>query len=358
MPAAPSAPSPPGSELPGTAVLEAAADLAVLAPSVHNTQPWRLVLGGDGLEFHADRTRQLMAVDPRGRELVQSVGAALLNARVAVAAAGWDAVVERLPRPEDPDLLAVLRPVPGTPETDLARLAPAVPLRRTNRRRFARERVPDDLLRLLIRTAAAEEAVLVPVVRDDHLRLLARLAQTADRIQNADPAYRAELREWTGGDAARRDGVPAATVAHVDGRQHDALPLRDFDTTGAGGLPAETGSGTGQTVVLVASRRDDPYGWLRVGEAVERVLLELTDRGWVADPMTQAVEVPLTRTQLRAALTWDAHPQNLLRIGRAPETPSTPRRRRGDVVVGSSRPAAPADTPPLPGPVGWVEPDR
>lgn len=336
-------------------VLEDAADLAVLAPSVHNTQPWRLVLRDDGLEFHADRGRQLTALDPRGRELVQSVGAALLNARVAVAAAGCGAVVERLPLPDDPDLLAVLRPVVGTPDAELAALAAAVRLRRTNRRRFTGELVPEDLLETLVAAAAAEDSVLVPVVRDDHLRLLARLTQTADRIQNGDRAYRAELRAWTGRDAEARDGVPAAAVAHVDGRQHDDLPLRDFDTTGEGGLPAETCSGTAQTVVLLASRRDDALGWLRAGEAMERVLLELAARGWVAGPMTQAVEVPLTRTQVRAALAWDAHPQNLLRVGRAAATPATPRRRRDDVVVGSARPAEPLDPPPVPGPTGWVD---
>ncbi|MGY1669841.1 Acg family FMN-binding oxidoreductase [Geodermatophilus sp. SYSU D00710] len=320
-------------------LLEAAADAAVLAPSVHNTQPWRIRLHPDRLEVSADRSRQLTTLDPAGRALAQSVGAALLNARVALAAAGTAARVDRLPNPADPGLMAVLRPVAGPPDAALAALAPAVRRRRTNRRRYASDRVPDQVLRVLSAAAAAEDTALVPVAREEDARLLARLLQDADRIQNADPAYRAELRRWTNREPGTGDGVPTSAVPHVDGRQHDQLPVRDFDTAGAGELPADTGSGTEQTLVVLATHRDDPPAWLRCGEALERVLLELTARGWVAGPLTQAVEVPATRSRLRAQLTPDAHPQSVLRIGRAPATSPTPRRPRGTVVENSASPA-------------------
>ncbi|MGY1753376.1 Acg family FMN-binding oxidoreductase [Blastococcus sp. SYSU D01042] len=356
----PTSPPPPSSA--GQAVrptpadaLEDAADLARLAPSVHNTQPWRLVLHGERLELHADRTRQLPALDPVGRALAQSVGAALLNARVSLAAAGWAAVVERLPDPADPDLMAVLRPVEGAPDTALAGLGQAAHLRHTNRRAFDDERLPEDLLRHLAGTVAAEGAQLVPVHQEGHRRLVARLTQQADAVQNADPAYRAEVRRWTTRLRGSGDGVPAAVVPHVDGRQRDDVPLRDFDSAGSGSLPPATHSTSRQTLVVLATPRDDQISWLRAGEALERLLLELTLRGWVASPVTQAIEVPLTRTQLRSALTWDAHPQMLVRIGRAAPTPAPPHRRRDDVVENSTRPAEPA-SPPLPGRPGWPSP--
>lgn len=68
------------------------------------------------------------------------------------------------------------------------------------------------------------------------------------------------------------------------------------------------------------------------------MLLELTRLGWVASPVTQAIEVPVTRTQLRAALAWDTHPQMLLRIGRAEPTGPVPRRPRSDAVEDSWQP--------------------
>jgi hypothetical protein len=50
---------------------------AVLAPSGHNTQPWRFLIGQGSVDFFADRARRLEVVDPSNRELVMSVGAAI-----------------------------------------------------------------------------------------------------------------------------------------------------------------------------------------------------------------------------------------------------------------------------------------
>jgi hypothetical protein len=179
---------------------------------------------------------------------------------------------------------------------------------------------------------------------DAHRLLVARLTQQADDLQNADPAYRAELRHWTTRGSDDGDGVPPDVVPHVDSRQDDEVPIRDFDTGGTGELPADTHSDIHQTMVLLATRTDDPPAWLRAGEALQHLLLELTRLGWVASPLTQAIEVPLTRTRLRGALTWDAHPQVLLRIGQAPPTPRTPRRPRGDVVDTLGVPAGTRET--------------
>jgi hypothetical protein len=311
--------------------VEAAADRARLAPSVHNTQPWVLVVEPDCLELRADPARRLPVLDPIGRALVISVGAALMNARVALAARGFRVLVERLPDPADPDLLAVVRPLPGRPDAELAALDEAVPRRRSNRRPFTGATPDDPLLRRLTRFAAEEDTQLVPVLSEEHRHLVARLTQEADRLQNADPAYRAELRRWTTRAAEQGDGVPARSVRHVEGTGTGDVPLRDFDTQGAGELPDADPAGE-EAFLLLATREDGYLAWLRCGEAFERVLLELTALGWAASPVTQALEVPVTRLQLRSALAWGGHPQLLLRIGQAAGTPSPPHRRRGDVV--------------------------
>ena len=57
------------------------------APSLHNTQPWRFTVGRDAIELHADVSRRLR-VDPDGREMVISCGAALYGLRLAVRSLG------------------------------------------------------------------------------------------------------------------------------------------------------------------------------------------------------------------------------------------------------------------------------
>jgi nitroreductase len=312
--------------------LRSAVDRAVLAPSLHNTQPWRFTVHADRLDVRADRTRHLTSIDPPGRELVQSVGAALFNARVALAARGWAVDVQRCPAPDDPDLLAVLQLVDGPPDPGLAVLEPLVARRRTNRRTFDATVPTDAELRSFTAAAVAEGAVLIPVLTGEQHRLLARLTQAADTQQQADPAYLAELARWTNRAPATGDGIVVAAVPHVDGSAADDVPLRDFDTRGDGALPPSSGVGAERTVMVLGTRDDDEEAWLRSGEAMQRVLLEITRAGWAVSPVTQAVEVPLTRLELRAGLTWDTWPQTVLRIGHAAPTSPTPRRQRADVV--------------------------
>jgi hypothetical protein len=70
-----------------------------------------------------------------------------------------------------------------------------------------------------------------------------------------------------------------------------------------------------------------------LGEALERILLELTDRGYVASLLAQPVEVAQTNAMLRTQLRLTIHPGLLLRVGRAPTTVAARRRRLVDLIT-------------------------
>jgi hypothetical protein len=169
------------------------------------------------------------------------------------------------------------------------------------------------------------------------------VAQHAEAQQEADPAYRSELESWTHNEPGRTDGVAAMTVPRnlpLSGMPspdpdlaHDDIPIRDFDTRGAGALPAETKSGLDQCLLLLGSTADNPQAWLRAGEALERVQLEVARHGYAVSPITQPMELTSSRAMLRAELGLSMQPHVLLRIGRAPQTPATRRRRLVDVLL-------------------------
>ena len=308
--------------------LRRAAVRAVLAPSVHNTQPWRLVLGPGSLEVHADWSRRLPVLDGQGRQVLLSCGCALLNARCSLAAAGVPVRVDRFPDPARPHLLARIvvleAAVPGDAEADadladLAGLDAAVEDRRTNRTRFDAVAPPPELLERLVSVAAREGVELRPL-DERQTRAAAHLSRVADGAEDATPGYRHELAAWTEVDTGRRDGVPGARSLRTRPR---------VDTHGTGWLPAFAGPGA---LLVLGTRHDSQVAWLRAGEALERVLLTLTGAGLAVSNLMQAVEVGETNDRLRSELGLTMHPQSLLRVGTAPAVPATRRRRLVDVL--------------------------
>lgn len=313
-------------------LLRQAAAGASLAPSVHNSQPWRFRLGADTLELRADRSRRLQVLDPAARQLMISCGCALFNARVALAAGRREVQVERFPDPSDPDLLARLtltdRRAPWTP---LVRLEPAIGRRRSNRREFFEHTVPEEIQWELTNAAIREDAAISVVETDEARATTARLVQVADAAENDNPAYLAEMRAWTTSIATRRDGVTTRSYPMSTTDRGD-LPIRDFGVKVGGQMPPVTDSGSDQCVMILGTVEDSPLAWLRAGEALERLWLEATRLDYVASLITQVIEVKRTRTQLQSALGLAFHPHLVIRIGQAAPNVATNRRELSDML--------------------------
>ncbi len=311
---------------------------AARAPSVHNTQPWRFHVGPAGLELHADRSRQLPAVDPFGRELVISCGAALYGLRLAVRLLGYLPVVDVLPDVGQPDLLARVRIGYRVPpaQHDWAMLA-AVPHRHTHRGPFSPEPIPDGLLTALQRDAVAEGATLV--LLDPAARVQMRqLARVAARWQHWDPAIRAEVRRWTRPPGCtERDGVsayayppmpigPGGPAGPVVGK----LAERDFDLGRDTGRLDRAGPPPAASAILVTAA-DTPTGWVRAGQALNRMLIRAAGQWVFAALNSQPTESAAVRDLVRARLRLPGLPQLLLEFGRAHTASASARRPVGDV---------------------------
>jgi nitroreductase len=305
---------------------------ATAAPSIHNTQPWRFRPRADTIDVLVDRGRQLVTLDPDGREMLVSVGAAVFNLRLAVRAQGHQTGVRLVPNPTEPDLVASVAIGPAAPvPVAVAALAEAIHRRHTNRRPFANRPVPFATMQELAGAAVAEGAALLTVdaaLRDGVLSL----TRTAESRMRIDPRYRAELATWTTpGGIGRRDGVPRQAFGPRD--TDDALPLRDF-ALGHGAPTARVDFEPDPTLVLLFTDGDATVDWLRAGAALQRLLLTATVRGLAATPLSQLLEVPRLRALLADTLTGQVV-QTVLRIGYPTSpAPPTPRRPVDEVIVG------------------------
>ncbi|MEU8180969.1 nitroreductase [Micromonospora sp. NPDC049047] len=313
-----------------TALAEAAAT-AGHAPSVHNTQPWRWRVLPDALELRSVADRQLAASDPEGRLLAISCGTALHHARVALAAQGWRAVVERLPDPGDSELLARLTDLShGTADPDAMRLVQCMQVRHTDRRPVSDEPVPTDAIEQITHAVTAEGCRIQVLDRDQVLELAAT-AGRADTVEAEDPEMRAELAYWTG-RASGGTGLPAEVLPGQPAQT--TVPGRDFGRPGS--LPIGPGHDQAAVYAMLHGDEDETDSWLRAGEALSAGWLTATRLGVSVVPLSAAVEVPGTRQTLRQLLAGIGFPYLVLRLGIADPAqagpPHTPRLTTAQVV--------------------------
>ncbi|MBE1574548.1 Acg family FMN-binding oxidoreductase [Amycolatopsis roodepoortensis] len=297
---------------------------ATLAPSTHNTQPWLFRCTATGIEIHSDPRRLLPATDPDGREIVLSCGAALFTLRTAIHALGFHPATTLMPSRADPDLLAVVRPLAErTPDPKVVRLARAIPRRRTNRRPFLSNAVPEPTLTAL-RHATELEHAWMSSLDADQCHLLHDLTSRARREQLSDPAFLAELGRWTGLAASTRDGVPsyATEGSPID----ESWLLDEFGEGHSGTLPLPL-------VVVIGSLTDERLDRLQAGQALQRVLLTATSAGLDASFISPPIMVRGARAELRRLLGCGVWPQVLLRLGYGSRLPWTPRRPLEDMLL-------------------------
>ena len=274
-------------------------EVACLAPSVHNTQPWLWrIPDPDTVELRADRSRQLLATDPRGRNLALSCGAALHHGCVVARALGLTPDVTLVPDPADADLLARIRLSPGRTPSDALESLDLIGQRRTDRRRFTAWPVPDERLALLGRSAAGWGAYVVPLVEKSARHRTDLLLDLAMRSQAME--------------------APAAGE-HPEQQDHGLVESTDG-------------------VLAICTDMDDQRAWLNAGQALSALWLRATRDGLSIVPLSQVIEVDETRIALATdVLGGQAHPQLLVRVGwqeisRA-DLPRTARRPLADVLL-------------------------
>lgn len=320
--------------------LERIVELACLAPSVHNTQPWLWRVQGRTLQLLADRSRMLAVADPGGRNLAISCGAALHHAQVAARALGWRPAVTRLPEGPASDVLAriELSPAPVPPEAD-AQLT-ALRTRCTDRRRFTGWPIPVERLHALASVARASGGAAVPVTDPRERVRVELLVGRALDCQQSHPPLMHEQRSWL--HHAGFDGIPAEAVPPPEDQSGlpDRFNVPVLESAQRDTLEASDG------VVVLGGETDDAAAWLRTGEALSALWLAATRDGLSVVPLSQVVEVDETRNALQMTLlAGTALPHLLVRVGWQPigrrELARTPRRPVADVLAPGHASVAP-----------------
>jgi hypothetical protein len=312
---------------------------AARAPSVHNTQPWKFRVVGDVIDLYADPDRQLAHIDPVGRELTISCGAALFGLRLGLRQLGDVPAVQLWPDPTRPWLMARVWPDGQNAMNSIeAELFAAVPHRHTHRGPFTPGEVSPRLLAALAVDAAAEGAELRYIDEPNVVSELAALVDLASAEQDGSADISAETRRWVRPfESEARDGVPEPATAAGTEPAAPRFRQREFGTranaevctSGQPGASDITGEPPAATAVLVTGG-DTADDWLRAGQALNRLLLRAATRWVFASLQSQPLESSRYRKRVRDLLSAPGQPQMLLQFGRSNTALATPRRRQDE----------------------------
>lgn len=315
-----------------TEVINDAVRLACRAPSLHNSQPWRWVGEDSRLQLFLDPQR-VMESDRWGRQALIGCGAALDHLRVALAAAGWRADIDRFPDPTDPNQLALIDVATEVEVTEEERhRAEAISRRHTDRLPFL---APHDWesFEPTLRGLLAGGVVRLDVMSDDARPQLVEASQLTDSLRLYDSAYHGELDWWTA-PFNSSEGIPQTSL--LSAAESDRVDVgRLFPVTGHTDRRPDVAEDHAKILVL-STDEDSRASALAAGEALSEVLLAATAAGLATCPITHITEVDASRHIVQELLGHDGRLQVLVRVGVAPvptePVPATPRRPFDDVV--------------------------
>jgi nitroreductase len=301
---------------------------AILAPSSHNTQPWKFSVSDTVIGVFANFDRWLKVADADQRELYISIGCAIENLLIAAEHFGYDHHVIHAPDPADHRLVAIIRLAERarSREPSSGDLFKAITLRHTNHRRYDGRPIPEADIKQLEECAAGEGIKLFLTSDMANRRKVDELISRADALQFADESFRGELGYWIGqgifGTPWLLSKLSQMAVSYLDiGKiraRKDADVLLSAPVLG-----------------MVCAEDDDRTSQVMAGRVLERIYLTATSLGISLQPMSQILEVPEVKAETRKLLPEpDWCPQQPFRLGYAePEKLHTPRRPLEESLV-------------------------
>lgn len=314
-----------------------AADLvrfATLAPSGHNTQPWRFRVAADRITILPDHTRRTPVVDPDDHHLFVALGCAAETLALAAAARGRPGSIGF-----DPAEGGAVPFVFGGGTDAQPALFDAIARRQSSRTVYSGGTVASADLRALARAAVVPGVDLILLTEQSQIDQIRELVIAGNNAQIADAAFIRELKEWV--RFSPRHALSTGDGLFAVSSGNPALPewlgARMFDATFHASsendkYARQLRSSAG--VAVFVGDKADPEHWIAVGRAAPRFQLQATALGIAHVFVNQPVEVARLRPELAALLGLPGRrPDIVLRFGHGPSLPYSARRAVSAVLA-------------------------
>jgi molybdopterin/thiamine biosynthesis adenylyltransferase/nitroreductase len=273
----------------------AVAAAAIRAPSGGNAQPWHIEIADSAITLRL-ATELTSTMDLGFRGSAVALGAAVFNARVAVAARRHRPEVSLAQGDERAPLQATVRWVSGE-EPDLAELYGPMLRRETNRHQGTAVPIDDAVASAMVTAAEREGARFRLLTSRNDIQSSAMLLAAADRIRYLTPHLHAEMfaeLRWPfdpspeSGIDIRSLELPAADLAVLDvlRRPEVVAQLAQWDAGEVLGDDTRDRVNAAAAVGVVSMRGFTLPDYARAGSAIEAVWITAQRHGLAVQPVS------------------------------------------------------------------------
>ncbi len=288
---------------------------AILAPSAHNTQPWKCIIREGTLEIHKDEKHMLQVGDPTQRQTYIGLGAFLENFIIASSHWGYRAILTEGVFISDDSLICKVT-LRRSLDLKNNRLFPGILKRHTNRGRYNPSSIPSSITRRL--QNYREKHTRLYCINDHEAKdRISQLVQKGMFIGLSLKPLRKELADYVSLSEQNRDTglILEAMVEHPvdmrEGREWVDKHLEPKTESIEWGVKFRSCP----LIIIIATETDGPEAWVEAGRVMERVLLEGAVNGHTHDLCAAPVEIPSLITPLRREIDYQYRPQVLFRLG-------------------------------------------
>lgn len=308
-----------------------------LAPSAHNTQPWRFIATNNQIDVFIDYSRHLTISDPTQRQLFISLGCAIENGVIAAKHWAYDVEVTYFPEGEGKDKpVARLKGLEGqADDAHVDELFSAIADRRTNRHFYDAKPLASSE-RASLDSRQDDDVIFI----EDEVRLqkIADISAQATEKTLSRRDFKSELAQWVRNNwTSRHDGMPGyamimpAPLSLISSFMVRVAPIHKQEAP-----KTKQQVTSASAVAVIATPGDTTTDWLDAGRTLERLWLEATVAGLAAMPVVAAIEAGDDfRQQLQDAVSTNRHAQSMIRIGHNDKgiLQATPRRQLEDCAT-------------------------
>jgi hypothetical protein len=291
---------------------------AVLAPSSHNTQPWRFSIKGNKIFVYKETLRRLKVADVEDRQLVLSIGCAIENILLAADYYGYRTEINIEPNQNESHLLVTIEFFENNHlKKDINHLINFIVSRKTNRNEYLPKSISQSIL-IDIQNTILPNLHIYITDNKSKIENLGQIAILSSIESFIDKSFRHELSHHVKHNLTKsKVGMPGFAQG-IPTPISFLLPslIKRFNMEKANQKNYEVLFKKHTPYIgIITVGNDDQTDWINAGRTFEKISLICTRSGISISPWGAPIEVGYFHKEITQLINIPGRPVMFFRLG-------------------------------------------